>query len=390
MRDVAVIGVGMTQFGELWERSFRDIGLEAGMSAMVDAGIGSDDIDALYVGNMSAGMFIEQEHVGALIADYVGLSDSHIPSVRVEAGGASGALALRQGYLSVASGVNDIVVVGGAEKMTDVADTAAEDILSKSADQEWEVFFGATLTSLYAMMARRHMHEFGTTAEQLAQVSVLNHTHGSMNPKAHFRNRVKLEHVLGSPIAASPLRTLECAPVSDGGAAVILASMDKAEEFKGDRPLVKISGSAQASDTISLHARSEFTSLTSTREAARKAYKRAGLTAKDIDVAEINDNFTIAALMALEALGFAEKGKSGPWIEEGNGALDGSLPINPSGGLKARGQPPGAVGIAQAAEIVSQLRGECGDRNVKDPRVGLTHNLGGTGATSIVHIFEVV
>jgi len=393
MRDVAVIGIGVTKFGELWDKSLRSLGLEAGLQAIKDAGIYSSDLEALYIGNMSAGRFINQEHIAPLIADYVGLAGHNLPAVRVEAGGASGGLALRQAYSAVASGLHDIVFVGGAEKMTDVGDAEAADILASSLDQEWEAFFGATVASLYAMMARSHMHEFGTTKEQLAAVAVKNHYHGSMNPYAQFRRPIKPGMALGAGMVASPLGVFDCAPISDGAAALVLCAADRAGEFT-DKP-VKIIGSGAASDTMALHDRPSLTTLQSTVKSSERAFQRANeggaaIKPADIQVAEVHDSFSISEIMAIEDIGFFPKGEGGPATEEKRTYIDGDIAVNTSGGLKARGQPVGATGIAQAVEIVEQLRGAAGDRQVKDARYGLTHNLGGTGATAVVHIMEAI
>ncbi len=386
MRDVAVIGVGETEFGELWDRSFRDLGIEAGLKAIQDAKIASEDIDAIYIGNMSAGKFIDQEHVSALVADYSGLADHHLPTVRVEGGGACGAIALMQARLAIASGMYDIVVVGGAEKMTDVGDVQAAEILSSTADQEWESVFGATFAGLYAMMARRHMHEFGTKREQLAAVAVKNHKNGSLNPEAQFRKEVSLETVLNSPMVADPLGLFDCAPLSDGAAAVILCAADRARKFTDTPVLLK--GSGQASDYLALHDRRELTTMDATVVAGKRAFQEAHLEPKDIQVAEVHDNFTISEILAIEDLRFVEKGKGGPATVDGVTALNGKVSVNTSGGLKARGQPVGATGVAQAVEVVKQLRGDAGKRQVVSARRGLTHTLGGTGATAVVHIFE--
>ncbi len=388
MREVAIIGAAMTKFGELWDRSLRDIGLESGMLALMDAGLETEDVQALFLGNMSAGRFIQQEHIGALIADHAGLADRGIPATRVEAGGATGGLALRQAYLTVASGAHDIVMVGGAEKMTDVSDQDAEETMSFAADQEWEVFFGATLASLYAIMARRHMHKFGTTAEQLAHVAVKNHAHGSANPKAQFRNQLRIEQVLGAGRVAEPLGVFDCSPISDGGAAVVLTTLERARELT-DEPIL-ITGSAQASDTLALHDRWSLTSQRATRLAGKLALDQARKELAQVDLMEVNDGFTIAEIIALEDLGLAERGEGGRLAEEGVTALGGDTPVNTSGGLKARGNPPGATGIAQAVEIYDQLKGRAKGRQVEGARVGLAHNVGGTGATVTVNVMEVV
>jgi len=386
MRRVAVIGIGATEFGELWDESFRDIGIQAGLAAVADANISADRIDALYVGNMSAGRFIEQEHIGALIADYAGLARDHIPATRVEAAGASGGLALRQGFMAVASGLHDIVVVGGAEKMTDVSDVESAMIQSSAADQEWETVLGATFPALHALIAKRHMHEFGTTREQLADVAVKNHKHGSLNPKAQFQREITRETVLGSPLVSSPLRVFDCAPSSDGAAAVVLCPLDIAKKFT-EIP-VEIVGSGQASDTLSLHDRKDICTMEATKVAAKRAFTMANLTTKDVDVAEIHDNFTISEILAIEDLGFFKKGEGGRATEAGLTGLEGEIAVNTSGGLKARGDPIGATGLAQTVEIVAQLRGKADKRQVKDAMVGLAHNVGGTGATVVVHLFR--
>ena len=386
MRRVAVIGVGDTEFGELWDSSFREIGIKAGLAAVADANISAEMIDALYVGNMSAGRFIEQEHIGALIADYAGLARDNIPATRIEAAGASGGLALRQGFMAVASGLHDIVVVGGAEKMTDVSDVESSMIQSSAADQEWETVLGATFPSLHALIAMRHMHQYGTTREQMADVAVKNHRHGSLNPKAQFQRPITRETVLGSPMVSSPLRVFDCAPSSDGAAAVVLCPLDHARKYT-DMP-IEIIGSGQASDTLSLHHRKDITTMEATKASVARALKMAGVSQKDIDVAEVHDNFTISEILAIEDLGFFPKGQGGKATEEGKTGLEGEIAVNTSGGLKARGDPIGATGLAQAVEIVAQLRGKAGKRQVKDASVGLTHNVGGTGATVVVHIFR--
>lgn len=386
MRRVAIIGVGDTEFGELWDYSFRDLGIQAGLTAVADANITADKIDALYVGNMSAGRFIEQEHIGALIADYSGLARDHIPATRVEAAGASGGLALRQGFLAVASGLHDIVVVGGAEKMTDVSDVESAVIQSSAVDQEWETVLGATFPALHALIAKRHMHEYGTTREQLADVAVKNHKNGSLNPKAQFQREITRETVMSSPLVSSPLRVFDCAPSSDGAAAVVLCPLDSAKKYT-EIP-IEIVGSGQASDSLSLHDRKDICTMEATKVAARRAFEMAKLTQKDVDVAEVHDNFTISEILAIEDLGFFKKGEGGKATEAGLTALSAEIAVNTSGGLKARGDPIGATGLAQAVEIVAQLRGKADKRQVKDAVVGLTHNVGGTGATVVVHLFR--
>jgi acetyl-CoA C-acetyltransferase len=388
MRDVAVLGVGITQFGEVWESSLRDLGIQAGFEAMRDARIRSDEIDALFVGNMAAGRLIEQTHIGALIADHAGLAGRKVPAVTIECADASGAAAFHHAYLSVASGLHDIVVVGGAEKMTDLPDEEVTEIMATSLDQQWEAFFGATLFSEYAMIARRHMHEYGTTREQMAAVAVKNHAHGALNPKAQFQRPIKLETVLGASAVAEPLGVLDCAPISDGAAALVLCPADRARKVSDT--YVKVAASAQAGDTLAMHSRDSLCAFEATRVAMEKALKLAGKSRKEIGLAEVHDVTTISEILAVEDLGFVKKGEGGHAAESGMTALGGELPINTSGGLKARGHPLGATGIAQVIEIVEQLKGKAGKRQVKDARVGLAHNIGGCGATAFVHILEAV
>jgi acetyl-CoA C-acetyltransferase len=300
------------------------------------------------------------------------------------------AAAFHAGYLAVASGMYDMVMVGGAEKMTDVDESETTDTMASITDRQWEAFPGATLASLYALIARKHMNDFGTTREDLARIAVKNHAHGALNPKAQFRRPIKLETVLSSPYVAEPLTVFDCCPVSDGGAALVLCALDKAKELGQEKPLVRIAASVVATDTLAVHSRKEMTTMQSTVAAGRKAFKMAGIETHDVNVAELHDSFTIAEIIALEDLGFATKGKGGALAKEGMTQLGGQMPVNTSGGLKARGHPCGATGVAQIVELFRQLRGEAGERQVKDARVGLAQNLGGTGGTCVVNILEVV
>ena len=386
MRSVSIIGVGCTKFGERWDSSLRDIVAEAGFSAIEDSNVSGEEISALYIGNMSAGRFIEQEHIGSLIADYAGLARLHVPSTRVEAACASGGLALRQAVLAVASGYHDIVIAAGVEKMTDVSGGTAADALASAADREWECFFGATFPALYAMIARLHMRRYGTTREQLSMVAVKNHHHGCLNPIAQYQMEITHEKVMKSPMVADPLHVFDCSPLTDGAAAVILAPTEMAKKYC-DTP-VKILGSCQASDTLALHDRRDITTLDATVCAARTAFGQARVEPGQIDVAEVHDCFTIAEILAIEDLGFVEKGQGGKAVEEGMTSLNGELPINTSGGLKACGHPVGATGIKQAYEITLQLRGEAKKRQIDDAEIGLAHNVGGSGGTALVHIFS--
>ncbi len=382
MRDVAVIGVGLNKWGENWERSLRDMITEAGLVALDDAGV--DHIDSLVVGCMSSGIFTGQEHLASLVADYLG--QSPVPASRVESACASGGLALRTGFTQVASGLADIVLVGGVEKMTDVSGSEATYALGTAADQEYECFHGATFPGLYALMACAHMEKYGTTRKQLAMVAVKNHFNGSMNPCAQYQFKITEPAVLDSVMVADPLRILDCSPITDGAAALVICPLDMAKKLK--KPLVKITASAMATDSIALAGRREITWIESAYQASKKAYEMAGKRPQDMHVIEVHDCFTIAEIMVMEAIGLVEKGQGGPAVDAGLTALGGKFPVNTSGGLKSKGHPVGATGVAQAIEIVSQLRGDAGPRQVKGATLGMTQNMGGSGGTSVVHIFE--
>lgn len=384
MRDVAVIGVGMQKWGELWEKSIRDIFVESALLAMDDAGV--DHIDSMYVGSMSPGIFSSQEHLESVLADYLG--QPFIPGTRVESACASGGLAFRLAWMEVASGLSDVVLASGVEKMTDVSGSEATHALATAADMKWEGMSGVTFPGLYAMMAVAHMHKYGTTRKQLAHVAVKNHANGSLNPRAQFPMKITVEDVINSVKVADPLNILDCSPITDGAAAVILVPADQVKKYK--RPGVKVIGSGHATDTIALHSRADMTTIRAATVAAERAYKMAGKTPKDINFAEVHDCFTIAEIVVSEAVGFFEPGKGGPAAEAGLTARDGKIPINASGGLKSKGHPVGATGVAQIIELTEQLRGECGPRQIKNARVGLAQNMGGSGGSSLVHILEVM
>lgn len=385
MRDVAIIGVGMNKWGELWKKSINDIFVEAALEAIDDASV--DHIDSMYVGCMSSGIFAGQEHLASMMADYLGMAP--VATTRVESACASGGLAVKSGVLDVMSGNSDIVLVGGVEKMTDVSGDGATYALATAADQEYEVYQGVTFPGLYAMMARAHMEKFGLTREQLAMVAVKNHQNGSNNPLAQFPMKITVENVINSVMIADPLRILDCSPITDGAAAAIICSLDTAKKIS-KKPLVKISGFGHATASIALHSRSDFTTLSATTEAGKQAFKMAGKSVQDIDLIEVHDCFTIAELIVLESLGFFEPGKAGAATEAGLTAIDGEIAVNASGGLKSKGHPVGATGAAQIVEVTKQLRGDAGARQVKNAKVGMTQNMGGSGGSTVVHIMEVI
>jgi len=379
MREVAIVGTGMTRFGELWDSSLRDLFAEAALEALGSAG--ADHLDAVYIGNMSAGCFVGQEHIGPILVGQIGMAG--VPAARVESACASGGLALRSAFLEVASGASDLVLAAGVEKMTDGADVTA--VLATASDQEYEAYQGVTFPGLYAMIARAHMQAHGTTEEDLAAVAVKNHHHGKLNPKAQFRREISIRDVLASAWVAEPLRLLHCSPVSDGAAAVLLCPLDQARKYS-DTP-VRILGSGMATSSMMLADRRDPAFLDAVQASAERAYKMSRRGPGDIDVAEVHDCFAIAEICCIEALGLVERGHGGKAAGAGETALGGRVPVNTSGGLKSKGHPVGATGIAQAIEIYEQLSGRAGERQVVDARIGLAQNMGGSGASSVTHIF---
>ncbi|MBI5217303.1 MAG: thiolase domain-containing protein [Bacteroidia bacterium] len=383
MRDVAIIGIGMTKFGELWEKSLRDLAVEAALKCLADAG--TDRIDSITIGCMTGGLFNGQEHLASLIPDYLGRRNT--PAVRVESACASGGMAVRAAFMEVASGMSDYVLALGVEKMNDVSGDLATAALATAADGDYEAFHGINFPGLYALMARAHMEKYGTTREQLALVAVKNHRNGALNPHSQFPMEITVDTVLKSAGVADPLCLFDCSPVTDGAAAVLLTTVDEAKKL-GKQPLVVISGIGAATDTIALSQRKDILKLEAIELAAQRALKMAGKTIKDIQFAEVHDCFTIAEIMVIEALGIVEPGQGGPATAAGLTALDGKFPINPSGGLKSKGHPVGATGVAQICEAVTQLRRQAGKRQIKNAKTALTQNMGGSGGSCVIHILE--
>ena len=383
MRDVAVVGVGMTKFGELWETPLRDLFAEAALACLKDAGVERSQVQSAHIGCMSSGLFVGQEHLASILCDYAGLNP--IAASRVESACASGGMAFRTAYLEVASGASDFVLAGGVEKMNDGAD--ATFCLATAADQEYEVYHGVTFPGLYAMIARAHMHRYGTTPEQLAAVAVKNHRNGARNPHAQFPMEITADTVLKAVRVAEPLGLFDCSPVTDGAAALLLCPVEVAKEL--GKPVVKVLGSGAATDTIALHDRENLAAIPAVGRATRRALDAAKVKIEDVDFCEVHDCFTIAEIVCTEELGLFERGQGGPAAAEGLTALDGQHPVNPSGGLKSKGHPVGATGCAQLVEVYNQLTGRCGERQLKSPRLGLAQNMGGSGGSCTVHILEV-
>ena len=380
---IAVLGVGTTKFGELWEISPRTLVKEAVFEALSDASLKLPDIEALYVGNMLSGILGQQENLGALFAEELGVN---IPAFKIEGACASGGLAVHNAINSILAGVYRTVLVVGVEKMTDHNPGEVVSALMGAGHDE-ERLAGMTFPGLYAMLARSYIEKYKTKKEDLAAVAVKNHYHATLNSKAQFQHKVSLEQVLNSPLVADPLGLLDCSPISDGAAAIIIAKSNKQKATR--RKNVYITASTVATDTLSLAGRKDLTSLTSAVKAAGKAYKMAGIEPGNIDVAEVHDCFSIAEIIACEDLSFFPKGKAASEIAKGKTTLGQGRPVvNPSGGLKACGHPVGATGVKQIAEIATQLRGEAGLRQVKGAKVGLTHNVGGSGAVAAIHILK--
>jgi acetyl-CoA C-acetyltransferase len=382
---VSIVSAGLSKFGKLEGFYSREIFAEAAKEAFdrcprLDP---KKDIEALFVGQMGES-YEHQGHTGATAADWAGLL--HVPATRTEAACASSGAALRAGIYAVLSGLCDVVMVGGVEKMTHRTTPEVTEYLAMASDYPFEQWHGITFPGLFALMATAHMHEYGTTEKQLAMIAVKNHYHGSLNPKAHMQKEITLETAMSSRVIAWPLKLYDCSLITDGGSCIILTKPELAKEYT-DTP-VHIIGSGQASDTIGMYEREGFTSLTAAKLAAKNAYEMAGVKPEEIDVAEVHDCFTIAEIIAYEDLGFCKMGEGGRLVESGDTKLGGRIPVNTSGGLKAKGHPVGATGTAQAYEVYLQLTEQADRRQVEDAEIGLTHNVGGSGATSAVHIYR--
>lgn len=381
----SIVSAGLSKFGKLEGLYAREIFSEAAKEAFdncpkLDP---RKDIEALFVGHMGES-FEHQGHTGATMADWAGLG--HVAATRTEAACASSGVALRAAICAVRSGLSDVVMVGGAEKMTHRTTAEVTEYLAMASDYPYEQWNGITFPGLYALMATAHMNAYGTTERQLAAVAVKNHYHGSMNPKAQMQKEITIETALSSRMVAWPLKLYDCSLITDGASCLILTKPELAHRFT-DTP-VHIIGSGQASDTIGLYERKSLTSLEAARIAAKKAYGMAQVKPEDIEVAEVHDCFTIAEILAYEDLGFCKAGEGGKLAESGDTKLGGRIPVNTSGGLKAKGHPVGATGTGQAYEVYLQLTGRAGKRQVRDAEIALTHNVGGSGATATVHIYK--
>lgn len=385
MRSVSVIGIGETKIGRFPERSLRDLILEAGEKAIVDAGIGREDVEALFMSNYNAQCFCGQGHIGPLASEVLALGS--IPALRVEGACASGSLAFRQALIAVASGMYDVVLVGGVEKMTHQSTESVTAGIAGASDIELDAGLGATFPSIFAMIANRYFHEYGNVRDEMALCAVQNHENALLNPDAQLHKRITVEQVKNGLPIAYPFTIFDCSLVSDGAAFVVLAATDVAKAVSR-KPIVEVIGSGQAGDTLSLASKRSLTTFDVTVNTAKQAYAMAGIKPSDIDFAEVHDCFTITQIINIEDLGFFEKGKGALAVSEGKTAAKGEIPINISGGLKAKGHPIGATGLSQIHEVVTQLRGDGGARQLRKAEIGLTHNIGGTAATCVINIFR--
>lgn len=380
-----IVSAGLSKFGRREGLYARELFTEAALEAFhrlenVDPG---KDIKAAYIGQMSEA-YEHQSHTAPIMANWAGLLPA--AATRVEDACASSGAALRCGIMAIMSGIYDIVMVGGVEKMTNQPTPEVTTILASAADFPFEQWNGMTFPGLFALMATSHMHEYGTTEEQMAKVAVKNHKHGVLNPKAHMQREITLDEVMKSRPVCWPLKLYDCSLITDGASCLILTKPKLAKKLTDNR--VQIIGSGQAQDTFLLHERDSFTSVKAAKSAAQEAYKMSDIKPKDINVAEVHDCFTIAEIIAYEDLGFCRPGQGGKFVESGTTALGGSLPVNTSGGLKSKGHPVGATGTAQIYELYLQLTGQAERRQVPDAQIGLAHNLGGSGATAVVHILR--
>jgi acetyl-CoA C-acetyltransferase len=383
MSRIGIIGAGHGVFGRRSDATVQELAFEAFRAALEDGGIDRDRLDATVIAAVPE--YHKQRSVAGVVQEYLNLNPR--PTWLTEVACASGSAAIRTAWMAIQSGLHKVVAVIGCQKMTELSTPEILALMGRVGEVQWESVFGTTFPGYYAMFATRHMHEYGTTREQLLKVAIKNHHYGAMNPNALFKKEISMEKALDSDPVASPFCVYDCCANADGAACLILADEDTARSIAGDRT-VWLDGIGCATSSMSVLRRPELTGLPSARLAAEQAYQMAAVTARDIDVAEVHDCFTIAEIMAYEDLGFCAKGEGGPFIDEKRSYIGGDVAVNVDGGLKAKGHPIGATGVSMAYEIVKQLRRESGERQVPDAEVGLTHNVGGIGQYSFVHVFK--
>ncbi|MGC9096459.1 MAG: thiolase domain-containing protein [Infirmifilum sp.] len=387
MGKAYIVGIGATKIDEHWEKGIRDLMTEASLRAIQDAGISKKEIQGIFVGNMSSGYLQGQEHLGSLLATWLGLPG--VAANKVEAACASGGAAVHAAYLAVKSGLYDCVLAVGVEKLTDAPTSDATSALIMAEDQEYVAFAGFSFVALNALVYREYMRRFGVRQEDIALFAVHDHKYAANNPLAQYNKPLSLEDVLKSPLVADPIRLLESAPLGDGSAALVICSEEKARRLNKD-VFVELAGSALATDILSLHDRPDLTTLSATVKARSMAFKQAGIDVNDIDILEVHDAFTVLGVIHLEDLGFAKKGEGWKLLKEGQLEKDGKIPTNTMGGLKARGHPVGATGVYQIYDLVTQLRGDAGANQVPDPEIGLAQNVGGVGGTVAINVVRRV
>ncbi len=380
MRKVSIVGFGQIKVGEHWEKSLRHLAGDAVLAAMQHAG--TERADVLYVGNMLSGALTGQEHLGALVADFVGLRG--IEAIKVEAACAAGAAAVRQALIAVASGLVEIAIAVGVEKMTDEVGSSVTSGLAMAADADYETAHGLSFVAINALLMRRYMYEFDCQREDFAPFAINAHANAVNNPYAMFQRPISAKAFAKAGMIASPISLLDSSPICDGAAAVVIAPSKQARAFT-DKP-VRIAASAAATDAVALHDRRDPLFLQAAHDSAYKAFLQTGIGPEDIDLFELHDAFTIMTALSLEATGFAERGKGVALALDGEIGPNGRVPITTMGGLKARGHPVGATGVYQIVEVAQQLRGEAGANQVADARWGMAQNIGGSGATVITHI----
>jgi len=384
VRRVSIIGVGQVAAGEHWDRSLRVLGSQAVLLAMKDARV--ERPEALYVGNMLSGQLLRQENVGALIADYAGLRG--IEAIKIEAACASGAAAVHMGYLAVASGLCDVVVAAGVEKMTDAPSGETTEALAAAADALYEAEHGLSFVGINALLMKRYMHEYGYERKDFAEFSVNAHRNAVHNPYAMFRRVITPEHYLSGKMIADPIGLYDSSPIADGAAAVVLAPLGMARSLGVET--VEVVGSAVRTDSVALHDRRDILTLNAARMSSQRAYAQAGVGPQDVDLFELHDAFTIMSALSLEANGFAKRGEGVRLAMENEIGLQGRIPISTMGGLKARGHPVGASGVYQIVEAVEQLREQAGENQIEGCDLAMAQSIGGSGATVVTHILRRV
>lgn len=384
MENVCILGAGSTKYGRLNE-SIIEIALTASVDAIESAGLSPKDIQAGYISNVF-GVADKQVHMAPVIMSNLGIS--HVPGLTIESACGSGSVMFREAFANIRAGFYDCVLALGVEKITHTGTNQSTTLFSYCSDFFYEGGNGASFPGLFASIARAYMTKYKANEEDLAHVAVKNHENGLLNPKAHVRKKITVEDVLNSPVVASPLKLYDCCPFSDGASAVILCNENFAK--KSGKPYIQVIGSGRGGSPAAVQGRNDISTIPGTVIAADQAYKMAGISADEVDFAEVHDCFTIAEIIDVEDLGFFQKGKAAREIREGATSRKGKIPINPSGGLKSKGHPIGATGIGQIVEVFEQFSGQAGERTIKNAEIALTHNFGATGASAAVHIFKKV